>query len=83
MDEQVLLRGLARHSDHDADPALGGWGAQQGFGMFGQQPAPAREIENGCLRRWRLPGSLGQVMQDFQDCVYRGQDVRFSSPERG
>jgi hypothetical protein len=36
MDEQVLVRGLARHGDHDADSALGWCGAQQGVGVFGQ-----------------------------------------------
>jgi hypothetical protein len=43
--------------------------------VFGKQPAPTCKIENGCLRRWWLPGSLCQAMQDFQNRVYRGQDV--------
>jgi hypothetical protein len=75
MNEHVIVRSLARHGDHDSDPALGGCGAQQGFGVFGKQPAPTCKIENGCLRRWWLPGSLCQAMQDFQNRVYRGQDV--------
>ena len=83
MNEHVIVRSRARHGDHDSDPALRGCGAQQGFGVFGKPSLPVCEIENGCLRRWRRPGSLYQAMQDFQNRVYRGQDVRFGSPERG
>ena len=83
MNEQVIVRGLARHGDHDADPAPAGCRTQQGFGVFGEQPLPACEIESGSLRRWRLPGALCQAVQDFQNRVDRGQDVRLSSPERG
>jgi hypothetical protein len=83
MNEEVIIRSLTRHGDHDPDLAPRGHGPQQGVRVFGEQPLTVGEIDDRSLLRRRLPGAMHQTVQNSQNRIDRGQDMRLGAPEGG
>jgi hypothetical protein len=83
VNKEVIISSLTRHCDHDPDAPSRGPGSQQGFGVFGQQPLTSWEIENSSLLRRRPPGAIDEKVQNSQNRIDRGQDMRLGPPEGG
>ena len=58
-------------------------GPNKASGVFGEQPLAVGEIDDRSLLRGRLPGALHQAVQDIQNRIDRGQDMRLGPPEGG
>ena len=49
--------------------------------MFGEQSLTVDEIDDRSLLRRRLPGAMHQTVQNSQNRIDRGQDMRLGPPE--
>jgi hypothetical protein len=81
-DEGVVMRGLARHGDHDADAAAMDGRAEEVVRMFGEESLTVFEEDGGVMERARVPGDAREVMQGLEDGIDGGEDVGFGAAER-